>query len=102
MEPTATSTFVAVGVSLAFQILKDRLNVPKEGIKLVAALLGAVAGGSASFVGGEDTVKALLGNTAIAGLIGPGLHGLLLKDSFLGRILKAIGDAVIKQPEAKP
>ena len=90
------AAFIGVLVSVGFQVLKDHVNLSPNSIRWVAAAMGAVIGGSAGLAGGDETVKALLQNSSIAAAIGPGIHGLLLKDSRIGGILKAIGAVVFE------
>lgn len=88
---------VAAIVSASLQALKDHLNLKPETLRWVAAVLGAVAGGSAGYIGGGDTVGQVVTNTGLGAVLVTGYHSLLLHDSVLGRTLKAIGEALFKK-----
>ena len=97
MSDTALLAMVAAILSAALQVAKDKLALNPSTLRWVATVLGAAAGGIVAWVHGTDgtsNIIALLG--AGAGLTA-GTHSVLLQGSVLGRMLKAIGEAIVKK-----
>ena len=91
MEGTELAAIASAVISLLLQVVKDSLPVNARGhLRLVSALLGAVAGGSAGYIGGGQAVAEIGGNAALSALLTGGVHSLLLKDAWLGQLLKSI------------
>ena len=89
MEGTELAAIASAVVSLLLQVVKASLPEKAQGhLRLVAALLGALAGGSAGYIGGGQTVAEIGGNAALSALLTGGVHAVLLQNSWLGNLLK--------------
>ena len=91
MDERAISSLVATLVSVILQAVKDHIPLRTAHLKWVAAVLGAIAGGGSGYLGGGDDLNEIIENTGLAAVITTGVHSLLMKDSRLGRMLKALG-----------
>ena len=91
MEGTEPAAMASAVVSLLLQVVKANLPEKAQGhLRLISALLGALAGGSAGYIGGGQAVAEIGGNAALSALLTGGVHAVLLKDAWLGDLLKRL------------
>lgn len=102
MDDTAFMAIAAASSAAILQALKDNMNLAPASLRWVAAIIGALAGGGAGFTQGGDTAPALATNAGLGAVVVTGIHSLLLQNSVLGRVLKAIGTALFQKPPSPP
>jgi len=97
MDSNLVAVLAAIAVSSGLQVFKDNISLSPASLRWIGMFLGAVAGGSAGYLGGGDAVSDLAANIAIGSLGTTGFHSLALHKSLLGRILQAIGSTVFSK-----
>ena len=102
MEHIAVSGLVAVAVSAVLQMMKDHLGLKAESLQWVALILGGVGTGASGFLAGGTDSQELVTNGGVGGGLTLATHTFLKGDSFLGRVLKGVGDSIFVNKSKPP
>ncbi len=93
---------VPVIVSLLLQVVKDHIRVSPQALTLVAAIGGAIATAAQQMLTGDPTGANLAIAASAGALLTPGTHDALLQDKTPGKMLKAVGAALLGEPTPTP